>query len=222
MARKTKEEAQRTRARILDAAVEVFHQRGVAHPSLTDVAALIGMTRGAVYGHFSNKSEVLAALFDRERLPWESLAVEAAAGQGDPLGTLRLALARLLHKVCESPLKARTLNILFFKIELAVENELLVQRIEAAKRESREHVSALLRRAIDAGQVPPGRDPERDARFVLSAIFGVLMDWLWEPDRFDLAAEAEAIVDALLLPLEAGRCPQPARARLSRPTRATP
>lgn len=202
MARKTKEEAERTRQRTLDAAVDVFFERGVAHPSLTEIADAIGMTRGAVYGHFCNKSEVLVALFDRERLPWESMVDDAdAAVQRDPLGVARADLVRLLTMACDSPRRVRTLNVLFYKVELAVESASLVQRLEAARARSLEHVAGLLRRAVHAGQLPACRDVERDARFLLFSVFGALLDWLWDPSRFDLAAQAEELVDAWMLPL---------------------
>lgn len=219
MARKTKEEAQLTRERILDAAVQVFSRRGVAHSSLTDVAALIGMTRGAVYGHFRNKGEVLVALFDRERLPWESLAAECEeANRRDPLGVLRRALVHLLQHACEHPARVRTLNILFFRVELAVENEALMQRIEVARREARGHLLALLHRAMRTGQVPATRDLERDARFLLCGIAGALSEWLWNPDEFDLSAEAGALVDALLLPIALPEKPGTSAAGRSRTT----
>ncbi|MGK9806601.1 TetR family transcriptional regulator, partial [Salmonella enterica subsp. enterica] len=43
MARRTKEEALETRHRILDAAEAVFHARGVARPSLADIAEATGV-----------------------------------------------------------------------------------------------------------------------------------------------------------------------------------
>lgn len=214
MARKTKEEAQRTRERILDAAVQVFSRRGVARSSLTDVAELIGMTRGAVYGHFRNKGELLVALFERERLPWESLAEACEeASRRDPLGVLRRALVRLLQHACANPARIQTLDILFYRVEIAVENEPLMQRIEAARHEARNHMVALLRRAMDAGQVPATRDPERDVRFLLCGIGGAMFEWLWEPAEFDLAAEAEALVDTLLQPIVGPEAARSASAR---------
>ena len=203
MARKTKQEAERTRQRILDAAVDVFYERGVARPSLTDIAGAIGMTRGAVYGHFRNKSEVLVALFDRERLPWESMVDGAdAAVQRDPLGVARADLVRLLKIACSSSARARALNVLFYKVELAVENAALVQRFEASRQRSLEHMTGLLERAVRAGQLPPDRDVRRDARFLLFSVFGALLDWLWDPQRFDLAAQADEVVDAWMLSLQ--------------------
>lgn len=202
MARKTKEEAERTRQRILDAAVDVFFERGVAHPSLTEIADAIGMTRGAVYGHFRNKGDVLVALFDRERLPWESLVDETDPRvQRDPLGVLSTDLVRLIRMGCQDPRHARTLNVLFYKTELAVENPALVERLQASRRRSFTHVHGLLVRAQRAGQVAAGRDLDRDAHFLLFSVYGALLDWLWDPTRFDLSAWAEELVESWLLPI---------------------
>ena len=71
MVRKTKEEAQETRNAILDAAERVFLERGVSHTSLAEIAAAAGVTRGAIYWHFANKSDVFDALFERVFAPLE-------------------------------------------------------------------------------------------------------------------------------------------------------
>jgi AcrR family transcriptional regulator len=47
---------------ILDAAVEVFRQAGYHAATLEDVAADVGMTRGAVLYHFRTKSDLLSAV----------------------------------------------------------------------------------------------------------------------------------------------------------------
>ena len=48
MARKTKDAAQETRSRLLDTAEHVFSARGVSRTSLAEIAAVAGVTRGAV------------------------------------------------------------------------------------------------------------------------------------------------------------------------------
>ena len=70
MARKTKEDTQATREGILDAAEACFHEHGVARTTLEMIGARAGYTRGAVYWHFKNKSEVLAAIVERVHLPF--------------------------------------------------------------------------------------------------------------------------------------------------------
>ncbi|MGE7812031.1 TetR family transcriptional regulator [Pseudomonas sivasensis] len=74
MVRRTKEEAQETRSQILQAAEQAFYDRGVARTTLADIAALAGVTRGAIYWHFSNKSDLLQALLDTLHEPLDELA----------------------------------------------------------------------------------------------------------------------------------------------------
>lgn len=64
MARKTKEDSLATRESVLLAALDLFCKNGYSHTTLQDIADQIGMSRGAVYWHFENKSALLAALID--------------------------------------------------------------------------------------------------------------------------------------------------------------
>src|SRR4029453_9780766 len=90
MVRRTKVEAAATREALLDAALGVFRDRGVAHTSLEEVAASAGVTRGAVYWHFKDKADLSPALGKRVRLPMETMVVFAGeTPHDDPLGALR-------------------------------------------------------------------------------------------------------------------------------------
>lgn len=57
---------QETRARLLDAAAEVFTEEGLQGASVESVCSRAGFTRGAFYSNFSNKEELFLALLDRE------------------------------------------------------------------------------------------------------------------------------------------------------------
>jgi AcrR family transcriptional regulator len=64
MARKRKEDAQRTRTRILASALSLFAKKGYEHTTFTDIADRLTMTKGAVYWHFESKEALLIALVD--------------------------------------------------------------------------------------------------------------------------------------------------------------
>ena len=64
MARRSKEDAEKTRTRILASALELFTRKGYEHTTFTDVAARLKMTKGAVYWHFESKQALLLALID--------------------------------------------------------------------------------------------------------------------------------------------------------------
>ncbi|MBR4939089.1 MAG: TetR family transcriptional regulator, partial [Kiritimatiellae bacterium] len=64
MARRSKEDAKKTRESILASALAMFAEKGYEHTTFTDIAARLKMTKGAVYWHFESKQNLLIALVD--------------------------------------------------------------------------------------------------------------------------------------------------------------
>lgn len=62
--RKTKEEAQETRRAILQSALDTFCEKGYSKTTFDEIAKRINLTKGAVYWHFRNKPDVVAALIN--------------------------------------------------------------------------------------------------------------------------------------------------------------
>jgi AcrR family transcriptional regulator len=54
-----------TRALLLDAAEEVFAERGFTSATLDDIASAAGYTKGAIYKHFGAKEDLFLAVSDR-------------------------------------------------------------------------------------------------------------------------------------------------------------
>jgi AcrR family transcriptional regulator len=73
------------RRRLLDAALQVFAERGYANASLDEVAAAAGLTKGAIYSNFASKDEIFFAMLDQE-VHNRVQAVRAAlqTGSADP------------------------------------------------------------------------------------------------------------------------------------------
>jgi TetR/AcrR family acrAB operon transcriptional repressor len=71
MARKTAQEAAKTRQRIISASVSAFARDGVAHVTLEQIAGQAGVTRGAIYWHFKNKQDLLEKILDEQQHPLE-------------------------------------------------------------------------------------------------------------------------------------------------------
>ena len=84
--RLTRAEAQaRTRRRVMDAAADVFGEKGFRGASLYDVAERAGHTIGAVYSNFASKDDLFRALM-LERLRLAEAELEAAASDLPPAG----------------------------------------------------------------------------------------------------------------------------------------
>ena len=61
----TTSSARRTRDRILDAALELFNERGTAAVTTNHVAARAGISPGNLYYWFSDKDEIIRELYTR-------------------------------------------------------------------------------------------------------------------------------------------------------------
>lgn len=199
MVRRTKEEALETRSRILDAAEQVFFEKGVSRTSLADIAQAAGVTRGAIYWHFTNKGDVFTAMFDRVVLPLDELkAATTDPSEPDPLGRIRDLCVLCLRNTATDARRRRVFEILFLKCEFVEEMGPVMARHQSTMREGLERIRDGLRNAMSKGQLPSDLDVERAARVLHSFITGALRDMAILPDIFDVATSADQHVDAML------------------------
>jgi len=66
-----------TRARILDAAEEVFARDGYENAQLDEIGARAGRSKGAVYTHFKNKEDLFLALYENRNRAYHDRLVSA-------------------------------------------------------------------------------------------------------------------------------------------------
>lgn len=90
--RRTAEEAAQTKAALLEAALFQFAEHGVAATKLADVAQRAGLTRGAVYHHFTDKTALHAAVIADS---WDSVTAPVWAVL-DSEGTIEERLREFL------------------------------------------------------------------------------------------------------------------------------
>src|SRR2546429_4110047 len=68
-----------TQRALLDAAREVFAERGFAEASIADIVQRAGSSVGSLYHHFGGKSELFIALWQEHQLAHEEAAGQAVA-----------------------------------------------------------------------------------------------------------------------------------------------
>jgi TetR/AcrR family acrAB operon transcriptional repressor len=199
MARSTKEAALETRGRILDAAEDVFHRQGVADTSLDDVAQAADVTRGAIYWHFKNKNDLFTAMCERARLPMEAM-IEANADERerDPLGHMRKTCIFILQDTVRNHHSRKVRDIIFHKCEFVDPADPIFMRQQECVSQGVANIEHNLRSAIARGQLASDLDIRLAALHLHAAITGLLNNWLFAPESFDLAADAERLVDSCL------------------------
>ena len=199
MARNTKEKALETRERILDAAEDVFYDKGVSNTSLNDVAQAAGVTRGAIYWHFKNKSDLFDAMCSRIRLPMRKMIEDMADEKtADPLGQLNMGCAFVMQQVVENPHYRKVLTILFHKCEYldATDPILIYQKNWLAH--GIDTVQRVLENAKEKKQVPANLDIKLASIMLHVTFDGLLNSWLFMPDNFDLMKTAGKIIETVI------------------------
>lgn len=206
MARKTKEEAQQTRSQLLDAAEKLFSERGVAGTTLNDIATSAGLTRGAVYWHFQNKTDLIQALWDQAVLPLETSFEELAqALPDDPLARLRAKSVTVLRQVVHDERCRNLMSIILHKCEYVEEVGGWREGYLARRAECLEEITADFRQAIQIGQLPSSLDPQFAAVGLFAIVDGLCFHWLLNPALFSMEEKAQSYVDNYFAGLASNR-----------------
>jgi len=216
MVRRTKQEAHETRNRILDAAEAVFHDRGVAHASLEDVAAAAKVTRGAIYWHFKDKAELFDAMMQRVVLPSEAMEESSGcpAGGATSLAMLRDAAVGVLMRTATDERTRRIFEIAYHKCEYVGDAIGVRERHIASQGECLRTIEAGFRACVARGELPSSVDPKVAAIGAMSLVSGVIASWVLHPASFALKKHAETLVDIYFRGLM--HAPAPKRARPER------
>lgn len=207
MARKTKEDAQKTRQQLIEAAITQFSTRGVASTTLTDVADAAGVTRGAIYWHFKSKSELFNAIWDQQ-LPLCDLIDERLSlhARQDPLLFLRERFVVALQYIASEPRQKSLLQILYHKCEFHKE---LTSECEIRKRIgfNYENVRLLLEKCIVQRLIDPQINIDMTLIVFHGFFSGLIKNWLMNDDSINLYQQAPALVDNILATLNITRTP---------------
>lgn len=176
MVRKTKEEASRTRQQIIDAAREVFHQRGVRGSTLEQVASAAGLTRGAVYWHFKDKAELFMAVREdvffpvMERIDATLYSTEFT----DPLDAIEASIREFFHFLDACGTLRQVFEVMVLRCEYVDEFAEVQTEVFKPAMEFLEKMENAYRRAAAAGTLRTGLDPLVAARDTWAFTSGVL------------------------------------------------
>lgn len=185
------------RRRLLDAAHQVFRERGYHGTTLDQVARVAGLTKGAVYARYASKADLFLALVEdgldeRVRQILEAPAKPGAASAAEATHLAWLERAR--------GDRAWTLLLLEFRVE-ALRSDELSRRFAALH----DRIVAAVTRRIEVGARAAGVEPPQRAstivRMGLAMATGLVLEQaLAGPEELpDWAshAAAHAVFDAL-------------------------
>jgi AcrR family transcriptional regulator len=208
MARRTQTQALVTRQRILDAALQVFAERGFEHSAMQDVAQRAGVTRGAVYWHFRDQMDLLEALLDETQLPWQALqplrpslhpplqgGTAAQQRPTQPRMPERMPERQMLERLGTEPLAwlqasvpAQQLLRILGHGAGPQGSQRLTQSLEADRKAALACFDAALTQAGARGALRPGTEPAVAALGLFALVEGLMHQWLRQSQGFALLA----------------------------------
>jgi len=163
-----------TRARILDAAMELFRRQGFEETTIREIAAEAGVATGGAYYYFDSKDAIVLAFYDQSQQELEPVIEQALAGGKH----LKERLAALL----EAKLKYFEPNRrLLGALAAHADPEHPLSPFSAATREIRERDVASFARALAASRIRVARDLEPHLpRILWMYQMGLILFWIYD------------------------------------------
>ena len=181
---------------LLDAAYEVFLERGFAGASMEAIAERAGVTKPVIYDSFAGKDELFTALVEREeqRILNEIAAAIPASADDDLETSVGGGITAFLRSVADSP---DTYRIVFLCEGGA--NAVIASRIQRGRMEIVKTVAAvtedwLRRRGVEDS----GTTAELTAFAIVGAAEGAARALLAAPERFTPEAAGSTLARALV------------------------
>ncbi len=198
MVRKTKEDAELTRQSIIQAAREVFLARGVSRTTMEHIATQANVTRGAVYWHFKNKTELFHAMREQVFLPLidrmdDTLLVE---GSEAPLTRIENFLYSTIQTLEDSIETRQIYEIMMIKCEYVDELADVLQQILSNCSGITEKVALVYGRAKSKGHLRDGLDPDQLAQDTNLFFTGLLHMWVKDIHGSRFRHQARALIQS--------------------------
>src|SRR5689334_12372755 len=196
--RRTKEQAARTRAAIVEAALACFDRHGIAGTTMDHIAATARVTKSAEYHHFTCKNAILHELREEVALP---IMDEADTGllRGKDLAALDRVERFLTHMLDTLEHNARTrraLTVMQFKCEYVGELSAELDSSRAKGERIAKAFEGAYREAKRAGALAAGVDPKVAAIETLMFMNGLGRLWLVNFEASAVRRRARAAVRA--------------------------
>ena len=161
--------------RILEAAADVFAQRGYGDAGVDEIATAAATSKGGLYFHFSGKEALLIALLDHTSGLLMSRVCAALDEQEEPVDRAAAALLTLLHTLGKHRSLARV-----FAVEALGAGPKLNRRILELQRSFEAIIEEQLDEAIARGAIAPV-ETRVTAQAWVGILHAVLMRWLLDP-----------------------------------------
>lgn len=162
-----------TRQRLLDSAYNEIHRFGFRSASLESILKDTHVTKGALYHHFRNKTELGYAVVDEVLRPWVEGRWIPITQSDDPIAAAQQVIKERLDDTTDEEIALGCpLNNLCQ--EMSGLDGGFQQRLNGILCDWRRGIAEAMHRGQQNGTVRPDIDPEACATFVVGSIEGLM------------------------------------------------
>lgn len=189
----TRERAEK-HEKILEAAIDVFAEKGFHHARISDIARKAGVADGTIYLYFRNKDDVLLHIFEEKMGMLTAGLRDALEGVTDPLERIRVFARYHFRQVETHRALAEVLQI-----ELRLSNKFLKEYRPEKLWEYLNIFASIVREGQERDQIPGSVDPFVAMWAFFGALDEIAMQWvLARRHRISLDAAADQVADIFI------------------------
>jgi AcrR family transcriptional regulator len=177
----SEEQRQARRTEILDVAGRCFARQGFHRTTMEDIIRALKSSPGAVYCYFRGKSEIVAAIAEQRHKRESALLDELLLSGNVAEGFERLG--RAFFRMLEDPEEKERRKV---TIQIWAESlrDKRIRKIVERGIAQRDLLTAALRNAQQAGQLPEDVDTDAFSRVLLALVQGFILQQAWEPNLY--------------------------------------
>jgi len=195
--RKTKAAAEKTKSNILKSALKVFLMNGYSKTTLSNIAEDAGYTRGAVYWHFKDKSQILENLILKFHGRFFSEQNNILESSLDPIQKINEMININFPLLYNNNEFRDFIELTWFKTEIDQHEGLLQGKIAITKIFN-DSITSLFKEASRDGYLKKGIDPEIAALSITSIINGIYRGYFIIPDKLQSEKIGRTILENYL------------------------
>jgi TetR/AcrR family transcriptional repressor of nem operon len=163
--------AEQTRQTIIEKAAVIFNKNGYQRTSMSTLTGALGLTKGAIYGNFTDKDELAVEAFRYSVRQVYERILPRLEPYDRPLDKLR-ALARSFVDFFEETEKAGGCPILNTAIDSDDAHPMLFREVCAALGDWEGNITRLVCAGIESGDIRPDADSQAFAANFIALIEG--------------------------------------------------
>lgn len=193
--KRTREEAENTREDLLNSAIQIFSEKGVARATLEEIAKGAGVTRGAVYWHFESKAQIFDALHESMHQPFlDGIFEGLEKDHPKPMEQLRDLWIKLFLDLEKD--ERRKQSLILFMRKCNYSGDLLPYREQHLRKqeESIKLFESYFKKMKKLGKLPADTDTKLLTEGMFCFMKGLLFEYLDNMEHYNIRKTAPKLV----------------------------